>query len=680
MERVDWYLFQAEVRKAERSFVNGDFQRAARFLQGALNMHPDAESAFEMVAEVGRSTFQAMLDDPDLEPPASRILELSAGWEMRLLADPSALAALATSYAQTRNEVFANKMRLLGAGMAPAIVSCLESAVTDKEKVNLVAALQGLGKEVALPLCHVLLAGRHVSPPPLAYEAPPAGRTASEGVKRHLIWVIGQVGDKRAWPILEAVAVDDSQPELVRQAARQHADRLAFEAPTSPAEYFGLFWTTEPNTTGIRRWDHVWYWSEGALRMSPAPQPICSFARLEFICSAGRFPRGWQEDKQANQAAALIALASSYRELAAQCRKASPSRAWPAAMSMAHIGTLSARWLDCARADVNAQLVELAEKKAQSYKDQAVVLGLEAVNKALGMAMVHRRPRMARIAAECLAELAPDMRFSDSPTALKVLVESACGPHLSGRVSVLVVGPKEFNDEVRVVFAAAGINADFHKALTDELCERAEAERPTAVLLADIDAVDVQLLKRLESTGETGIFHAAGHERKGFKRIAGPSPRQVARGLVREFTRPASEWLDSAQQACKFLIGLQSGAVPLVSRLFSGDFARALVVGHPDLQRQHITLAGRFGSEELVSPLVDVIAQTDKKQTKLDALASLRVVVSRTHAALTDEQLDMLLYLAGSGDKDVKGEVATLIGAAALSADQRKRALETFHR
>jgi hypothetical protein len=125
-------------------------------------------------------------------------------------------------------------------------------------------------------------------------------------------------------------------------------------------------------------------------------------------------------------------------------------------------------------------------------------------------------------------------------------------------------------------------------------------------------------------------------------------------------------------------MGVDSASVPLVSQLLSLRLIDALVVAYPDLQQQHLRLAGRFGSASLTGPLVDAAGLARDRSIRLDALTALGAVISRTRAALSERQVDVLLALAADSDEAVVQTVATILGSTELDAAQRQRVMETL--
>jgi len=723
MEGPAWYEFQRNVHDAAISYFNGDYERARALLEEALANHPDAESAFEVVAEADRSTFESMmLSDRELAPLAAGLLDLSARWEMHLLndaSDPSALEELAGSFAQTRNRVFLGRMRAIGVAVVPAIISCLESAITEGEKVNLVSALQGFGTDAVSPLCYALVGDGAASRRSLSGDEQDVGRTASEGVRLHLAWVLGQLGDIRAWPVLEAVAQDAFQPQLVRQAAALQADRLEMMITGSPSNYLEGFWPQVLPATTHGKQSYVWQWRGGALYPIAAPEGICALTELEFVCDKGVFPSepGWADSRQAYHAAAVIALKQEYDRLASAGERKTQVNPWPSGLLKARLATLSAGWSAVVEDDIGARLRGVAERKARAYDEKARFLGRQAVHAAFKVAVsrhdddltsatlkvlgeVGRRSGLEQnrvvlgalnsesqliklAAAECVAslvcslDLVPPDTHQAAADALEFLAGAVFHPYLDGETTV-VVGPEAFCRDAAVVLTAAGASVECHDGVTPELRERIAADPPEALLVADVNTDILEVLQGLCKSDRTILLQSGGEPLDGWRWIPGETPRDVARNVVRELAEAPSPWLPAAKRAATALLGIDGSIQSLVSELISPGLVNALLVGGDDLRHQHLLLAGRFGSQVLVGPLVTAASEAADKGAKLDALVALQSVIPRARASLTNGQLDALLVLANTDSAEIRKDVATILGATELSPEQRQRALEAF--
>jgi hypothetical protein len=187
-----------------------------------MEMNPPASVCFELRKKYGFALFVRMLEEPKLTASVTEFLKRAREEEERLRRDPAYIAALVADLQRTPTERQAAiyELKQVGERGVPALLARLAGAADEKERLNVVLALQYMGTGAVVPLL-------------------PALQAKSEDVRGQVVLLLGKARDQRALGPLKGLLQDTKQPDAIRRSARWALDNvLKGAAEQGAAEYY----------------------------------------------------------------------------------------------------------------------------------------------------------------------------------------------------------------------------------------------------------------------------------------------------------------------------------------------------------------------------------------------------------------------------------------------------------
>ena len=208
--------------EAKNFFEMGYLDDCAGEWKALMEMNPSPAVCLELRKKYGFDLFVRMLDESKLTESVKEFLKRARQEEERLRRDPAFISSLVEELQRTPTDRRAAmyELKQVGERAVPALFARLVGAADERERLNVVLALEYMGTRAVAPLI-------------------PALQVKADDLRQEVIALLGKARDQRALAPLKVVAEDEKQPDAVRQSARGAlANILVGAAAHAAAEYY----------------------------------------------------------------------------------------------------------------------------------------------------------------------------------------------------------------------------------------------------------------------------------------------------------------------------------------------------------------------------------------------------------------------------------------------------------
>jgi hypothetical protein len=208
--------------EAKNFFEMGYLDDCAGEWKALMAMSPPGPVCLELRNKYGFELFVRMLDESKLTDAVKEFLKRAREEEERLRRDPAYIGFLVQDVQRTPTDrqTAMYELKQVGERAVPALLARLAGAADEKERLNVVLALDYMGTRAVAPLL-------------------PALQAKSADVRGQVILLLGKARDQRALGPLKCVLGDEKQPDALRRSARWALNSILKGAGEhSAAEYY----------------------------------------------------------------------------------------------------------------------------------------------------------------------------------------------------------------------------------------------------------------------------------------------------------------------------------------------------------------------------------------------------------------------------------------------------------
>jgi len=215
-------LFSDDFNQAMKLLEQGKYEDARVALEKIIARNPDSAVARRLRDSAKQQViFNAFIDapQPTLET-LKRFLSLAEQGRREWLRDEERISKLVNDVVEGEFDemwLAIHELNLAGQHAVPELVDLLRQE--DQEARTKVAmALISVGSPGVLPLCEAL-------------------QTTDELTKQEIIFILGEIGDKKALPALAEISLAADKPSI-RESAARTIEKIGGSAAKSPQEYY----------------------------------------------------------------------------------------------------------------------------------------------------------------------------------------------------------------------------------------------------------------------------------------------------------------------------------------------------------------------------------------------------------------------------------------------------------